>query len=58
MVTEEVIAEGLEAAKTWIRESIALQHSLVEAFGNVVPMAYTPVVDYSDEVYSRVSAIA
>ena len=29
-VTEEVIAEGLEAAKTWIRESIELQRELVE----------------------------
>ncbi len=30
-VTEEVIAGGLEAAKTWIRESIELQHELVAA---------------------------
>ena len=28
-VTEEVLAEGLEAAKTWIRESINLQRQLV-----------------------------
>ncbi len=27
-VTEEVIAEGLEAAKTWIKESIDLQLEL------------------------------
>src|SRR5271169_4271114 len=31
-VTEEVLAEGLEAAKTWIRESINLQRRLVEAY--------------------------
>jgi polyribonucleotide nucleotidyltransferase len=31
-VTEEVLAEGLESAKTWIRESINLQRELVAAF--------------------------
>ncbi len=31
-VTEEVLADGLEAAKTWIRESIDLQRQLVEAY--------------------------
>src|SRR5271168_4294216 len=31
-VTEEVLASGLEAAKTWIRESINLQRRLVEAY--------------------------
>ncbi len=30
-VTEEVLADGLEAAKTWIRESIVLQRKLVAA---------------------------
>ena len=30
-VTEEVIAEGLESAKTWIRESVDLQRQLVAA---------------------------
>ena len=32
-MTEEVIAEGLEAAKTWIRESIDLQRELVAEAG-------------------------
>ena len=32
-VTEEVLAEGLEAAKTWIRESIELQRELVAKVG-------------------------
>ena len=31
-VTEEVLADGLEAAKTWIRESIVLQRKMVEAY--------------------------
>ncbi len=31
-VTEEVLAQGLEAAKTWIRESIDLQRELVARF--------------------------
>src|SRR5579875_1255667 len=31
-VTEEVLADGLEAAKRWIRESIVLQRRLVEEF--------------------------
>ena len=30
--TEEVLADGLEAAKTWIRESIVLQRELVAAY--------------------------
>ena len=38
-VTEEVLAEGLEAAKTWIRESINLQRQLVEAYtARAVPL--------------------
>src|SRR5271154_3512981 len=41
-VTEEVLAEGLEAAKTWIRESILLQRQLVAevvaAHGPIEPM--------------------
>ena len=32
-VTEEVLADGLEVAKTWIRESIKLQRQLVEQGG-------------------------
>ena len=31
-VTEEVLASGLEAAKTWIRESIVLQRELVAGY--------------------------
>jgi polyribonucleotide nucleotidyltransferase len=57
-VTEEVIADGLEAAKQWINESIALQNELVEkAGGPKEPMAYTVQVDYGDDVLERVSAV-
>ncbi len=53
-VTEEVIAEGLEVAKKWIAESIALQRELVRVAGSKPPMAYELARDYSDEVYQRV----
>ncbi|QGG94893.1 polyribonucleotide nucleotidyltransferase [Actinomarinicola tropica] len=56
-VTEEVIAEGLEAAKTWIRESIALQREFVAAAGVREPIPYTPGVDYTDDVYARVAEL-
>ncbi len=57
-VTEEVLAEGLEAAKTWIRESIVLQRRLVEAFvearGPIQPIEYSTLTDYGDDVWARV----
>ncbi|HEY1280663.1 MAG TPA: polyribonucleotide nucleotidyltransferase [Acidimicrobiales bacterium] len=59
-VTEEVIAGGLEAAKTWIRESIEAQRELVEAAAKadmIVPLEWEPQRDYSDEVYARVEAV-
>ncbi len=56
-VTEEVIAEGLEAAKTWIRESIALQRELVERAGSKPTIHYELFVDYGDDVYQRVVAV-
>ncbi|HUQ62654.1 MAG TPA: polyribonucleotide nucleotidyltransferase [Acidimicrobiales bacterium] len=56
-VTEEVIAEGLEAAKQWIGESIKLQNELVEKFGQKDPLPYVPQVDYGDDVWERVTAI-
>jgi polyribonucleotide nucleotidyltransferase len=59
-VTEEVLAEGLEAAKTWIRESIVLQRRLVEAFvaarGPIPAFEYSTITDYGDDVWSRVEA--
>jgi polyribonucleotide nucleotidyltransferase len=56
-VTEEVIAEGLEAAKGWIRESIELQRQLVEAAGVHQPIPYVPQTDYGDDVWEKVSQV-
>ena len=60
-VTEEVLADGLEAAKTWIRESIVLQRRMVEAYvaarGPVEAIEYSTLSDYGDDVWSRVEAI-
>ncbi len=55
-VTEEVIARGLEEAKTWIRESIALQQELVAKAGVREPVPWVPQVDYGPDVFERVSA--
>ena len=55
-VTEEVIAQGLESAKTWIRESIDLQRQLVDQAGVHEPLSFNRVADYSDDVYAAVEA--
>ena len=60
-VTEEVLADGLEAAKTWIRESILLQRQLVDAVvaatGPITPIQFTTFTDYGDDVWARVEAV-
>ncbi|MGZ4704650.1 MAG: polyribonucleotide nucleotidyltransferase, partial [Acidimicrobiales bacterium] len=57
-VTEEVIAQGLEAAKTWIRDSIKDQLELIELAGGRKPtMAYSVQADYSPEVYDAVAEV-
>ena len=56
-VTEEVIAEGLETAKTWIKEAIALQRELVDKAGSRPPLPFETQVDYQDDVWERVSAV-
>ena len=60
-VTEEVLADGLEAAKTWIRESIVLQRQMVEAYvaarGPVEVIPYSTFADYEDDVFERVEAV-
>jgi len=56
-VTEEVIAEGLDAAKQWILESIRLQLQLVEKAGSAAPITFVTQVDYADDVWERVSAV-
>ncbi len=59
-VTEEVLAEGLEAAKTWIRESIVLQRQLVAAYeaerGPIQQIEFSTFSDYGDDVWERVVA--
>jgi polyribonucleotide nucleotidyltransferase len=57
LVTEEVIAEGLEACKEWIRDSIELQDELVAAAGVHAPVAYEPQLDYGPDVFERVEAV-
>ncbi len=61
-VDEKVLAGGLEAAKTYIKESIALQRQLVASViathGPIVPMTYTAQLDYSQDVFDAVAAIA
>jgi polyribonucleotide nucleotidyltransferase len=57
-VTEEVIAEGLEAAKVSIRESIELQLELKAKAGSRPTMTYQPRHDYGADVYERVEAVA
>ena len=56
-VTEEVIAEGLEASKTWIRDSVLMQRELAELAGVKPPMEYSVVADYSTEVYEAVAEV-
>jgi polyribonucleotide nucleotidyltransferase len=57
-VTEAVIAGGLESAKTWIGESIALQRELVAKAGSKPPLQWESQLDYSDEVRDAVAAQA
>jgi polyribonucleotide nucleotidyltransferase len=53
-VTEEVLAEGLEAAKSWIRDSIGLQRELVARAGKKPTIPYELFTDYADDVYEKV----
>jgi polyribonucleotide nucleotidyltransferase len=57
-VDEDVLAGGLEASKTWIKESIALQRQLVASViathGPITPLEYTPVLDYTPEIFAAV----
>jgi polyribonucleotide nucleotidyltransferase len=57
-VTEEHIAEGLEAAKTWIRESIELQQELVAKAGVHAPLSWEPQTDYTDDMAAKVAELA
>jgi polyribonucleotide nucleotidyltransferase len=61
-VSEEVLAEGLEASKLWIREAINLQRELVRDFiaarGPLPTFEYTAFLDYQDDVLNRVEGLA
>ena len=60
-VTEEVLAQGLEAAKQWIREAINLQRELVASYvavrGPIETIPYSTFSDYQDDVFERVQAV-
>ncbi len=59
-VDEAVLASGLEAAKVWIKESIALQRQLVASVisvrGPIETMAFDTAVDYGDDVFAAVES--
>ncbi|MFM7045282.1 MAG: polyribonucleotide nucleotidyltransferase [Ilumatobacteraceae bacterium] len=59
-VDEGALARGLEASKTWIKDSIALQRQLVASVialrGPITPMSYTVSVDYGDDVFAAVES--
>jgi polyribonucleotide nucleotidyltransferase len=60
-VTEEVLAEGLEQSKIWIRESINLQRQLVADFvaarGPIEAIPYQTFADYDDDVFAAVEEV-
>jgi polyribonucleotide nucleotidyltransferase len=57
-VDEAVLAGGLDASKTWIKESIGLQRQLVASVisttGTIEPLQFNPVIDYADDVATAV----
>jgi polyribonucleotide nucleotidyltransferase len=62
LMTEEVIADGLEQAKRWINDSITAQLQLVESWvaerGEIEPIPYELQVDYDEETYEAVKQAA
>ncbi len=57
-VDEDVLAGGLEASKTWIREMIELQQQAIDAAGEIAKMEPPLSVDYSDEILAAVQGAA
>ncbi len=57
-VDEVALAEGLDASKQWIKESIAFQRQLVASViatsGPIEELPFTPVLDYTPEVFAAV----
>src|SRR5207244_5048019 len=56
-VSEDVVAEGIEQAKTWIRESVELQLELVSKVGRKQPLPFESGTDYGADVFERVAAL-
>ena len=57
-VTEEVLADGLEASKQWIDDVIELQKGLRSQLGDIEELEWTPSLDYNDEILARVRSVA
>src|SRR5262245_14430166 len=55
-VDESVVADGLQAAKTWIRESCELQEELVGKVGRKDAITFDSATDYGDDVFEAVSS--
>lgn len=57
-ISEDVLIEGLEESKKWISAAIAIQKDLKAAFiaerGEIPAIAYTPNVDYTEEIMHAV----
>ena len=53
-VDEDVLAGGLEAAKTWIREMVELQQQVIDAVGPATKMEVPLAVDHADEILAAV----
>ncbi len=57
-VTEEVLADGLEASKQWIDDVIELQKALRSQLGDIEDLVWVKTLDYSDEILERVRSVA
>jgi polyribonucleotide nucleotidyltransferase len=59
VVTEEVVATGLEESKTWINEAIAAQEELVAQAGvRENPKKWVIAKEYGDDVYAQLEGVA
>jgi polyribonucleotide nucleotidyltransferase len=54
--TEDTVAEGLEAAKPFLRVLIEAQQSLADQVGSTVSREYPVFVDYGEDVYEAVAS--
>jgi polyribonucleotide nucleotidyltransferase len=61
-VDEAVLAEGLEASKRWIKDSIGLQRQLVASVisthGPITQLEFSAIHDYGDDVFAAVERVA